>query len=81
VLPNDLHSYKFVPKNLPSYVLAIGPEDEMVRCKQVTISLSSEYVKDGRIGEIKGKAAEIKKQVEPFLAALSAVLAESTNSG
>jgi len=81
VLTNDLHSYKLVPKNLPNYILAIGPEDEMVRCKQVTISLSSEYVKDGRIGDIRDKAIETKSQVEPFLTALSAVLAESTNSG
>jgi hypothetical protein len=80
VLANELHSYKLVPKNLPSYVLAIGPEDEMVRCKQVTISLSSEYVKDGRIRDIKDKAIETKSQVEPFLTALYAVLAESTNS-
>lgn len=81
VLTNDLHSYKLVPKNLPNYILAIGPEDEMVRCKQVTISLSSEYAKDGRIGDIRDRAIETKSQVEPFLTALSAVLAESTNSG
>ena len=81
VLPNDLHSYKLVPSNLPNYILAIGFEDEMVRCKQATVSLSNEYIRDGRVDRIRDKATEIKKQIEPFLTALSTVLAESTNSG
>jgi len=79
VLPHDLHRYKLAPRSLPSYVLAIGAEDEMVRCKQVTVSLSSEYVKDGRIGDIRNKAIETKSQVKPFLTALSTVLEQAEN--
>jgi len=79
VLPNDLHSYKLVPNNLPNYILAIGSENEMVRCKQVTVSLSNKYIKDRRIRKILAKAVEIKKRVEPFLNALSTVLEQAEN--
>lgn len=45
---------------------------------RVTISLSSRYSKDERIGEIRAKAAEIRKQTTPFLNTLSTVLKEAT---
>lgn len=80
ILQNDPNCYKLVPEGLPDYILAIGSEDEMDLCQKVTISLSSRYIKDERIGEIRAKAAEIKNQSTPFLTALSAVLKEATSN-
>ena len=61
-------------------ILVLNPEDEMELCKKVTIYLSSRYTKDERMGEVRAKVAEIKKQATPFLTALSAVLKEATGN-
>ena len=70
--------YHLVPKMHPEYVLVTGSEGEMERCRKVTISLSGQYTKDERIGQIKVKALEVKKQAAPFQAILSAVIEEAT---
>ncbi|GAI44094.1 unnamed protein product [marine sediment metagenome] len=61
VLQNAPNRYRLVPKDLHNYVLAIGSREEMERCKKVTISLTNQYAKDERIGQIKVKALEVKK--------------------
>lgn len=78
ILQNDPKRYGLVPKELHNYVLVIGSEDEMEKCERVTISLSSRYSEDERIGEIRAKAAEIRKQAAPFLNTLSTILKEAT---
>lgn len=78
MLQNASNIYKLVPKDLPSYILAVGSRDEMEQCRKVTVSLSNEYAKDDRIREIKAKTAEIKTEAEPFLAALSTVIKEDS---
>ncbi len=50
----------------------------MERCKKVTISLTDQYTKDERIGEINVKALEVKKQAGLFQAALATVIREAT---
>jgi len=80
ILPSTPNCFKLVPEGLPDYILAIGSGDEMELCQKVTTSLGSRYIKDERMGEIRTKAAEIKKQATPFLAALSAVLKEATGN-
>lgn len=78
VLQNDPYRYRLVPKDLPGYILAISSKDEMERCKKVTISLINQYAKDERIGQIKVKALEVKKQGAPFQTILSTVIEETT---
>ena len=74
VLQNDPNCYRLVPKDLPNYILAIGSREEMERCKKVTISLINQYAKDERIGQIKVKALEVKRQAAPFQTILSTVI-------
>jgi len=62
---NDLNSYKLVPNNLPNYILAIGSEGEMVRCKQVTVFLSNEYIKDERIENLKERLEKLYGALRP----------------
>ena len=78
ILQNDPYSYSLAPGDLPNYVLAIGSEDEMERCKKVTISLTEQYTKDERIGEINAKVLQVREQTAPFQAALSAIVKEAT---
>jgi len=78
VLQNDSNRYRLVPGDLPDYILAIGSKEEMVRCKEVSLSLINQYAKDERIGQIKVKALEVKKQGAPFQTILSTVIEEAT---
>ena len=78
VLQNDLNHYRLAPGDLPDYILAIGSHEEMVRCKEVTISLINQYAKDERIGQINVRALEVKKQSAPFQTILSTVIEEAT---
>jgi len=78
ILQNDPYRYRLVPGDSPNYILAIGSEDEMERCKKVTISLTNQYTKDERIDEINVKALQVKRQADPFQAVLSTVLKEAT---
>ena len=78
ILQDDPYRYKLVPEGLPDYIRAIGSKDEIELCKKVTISLNSWYIKNERMGEIKVKAAKIKKRATSFLTALSVVLQEAT---
>ena len=78
VLQNDSNRYRLVPGDLPDYILAIGSKEEMVRCKEVSISLINQYAKDEQIGQIKVKALEVKKQGAPFQTILSTVIEETT---
>ena len=78
VLQNDSNRYRLVPGDLPDYILAIGSKEEMVRCKEVSISLINQCAKDERIGQIKVKALEVKKQGAPFQTILSTVIEEAT---
>ncbi len=78
ILQDDPYRYKLVPKHLPNYKLATGSKDEMEMCKKVTISITDQYAKDERIGEIKVKALEVKKQAGLFQAALATVIREAT---
>jgi excisionase family DNA binding protein len=66
------------PVDLPNYILAISSKDEMEKCKKVTLSLTDQYAKDGRIGEINAKVLQVKKQTAPFQAALSTFIREAT---
>lgn len=81
ILQNDPYRYRLVPGDSPDYILAIGSEDEMERCKKVTISLTGQYVKDERIGEIIARALQLEKQTAPFQAALSTVIKEASGDG
>ena len=72
-----MYRYRLVPRDLPDYILAIGSKDEMERCREVTTSLRSQYAKDEKIGQIKLKALEVKKQADLFQAALSTVIKEA----
>jgi hypothetical protein len=74
ILEDDPNRHRLVPGDFPNYILAIGSKDEMERCQEVTISLADRYIKDERIGQIKVKALEVKKQAAPFQAALSAII-------
>jgi excisionase family DNA binding protein len=77
ILEGDANHHKLVPKGYPNYILAVGSRDEITRCEEVTMSLSNEYTKDGRVGEIKARAIELRRQTEPFLIALSTILKEA----
>lgn len=77
ILVNDSYRYKLVPKEVPDYVLAIGSQEEMEKCKKVTISLTDQFTRDERAGEIKAKAENVKKQAEPLLTVLFAVLRQA----
>ena len=81
ILQNDPYRYRLVPGDLPNYILAISSKDEMERCKKVTISLTGQYVKDERIGEIIARALQLEKQTAPFQAALSTVIKEASGDG
>jgi len=81
ILEGKLNEHNLVPKDCPSYTLAIGSEAEMMRCKEVTISLTGEYTKDERISEIKAETVEMSKQAQPFVAALSTILKDATIEG
>ncbi len=78
ILQQDPCRYRLVPGELPNYVLAISSKDEMEKCKKVTLSLTGQYTKDGRIGEINVKVLQVKKQAAPFQAALATVIREAT---
>ncbi len=78
ILQQDPYRYRLVPGELPNYVLAISSKDEMEKCKKVTLSLTDQYAKDGRIGEINAKVLQVKKQTAPFQAALSTVIRGAT---
>jgi len=71
ILEHDPNRHQLVPGDLPNYILAIGSKDEMERGKEVTISLTNQYAKDERIGQIKIKALEVKKQADLFQRELS----------
>jgi len=77
ILDGNANHHKLVPKDYPNYILAVGSRNEITRCKEVTMSLSNEYTKDGRVGEIKARAIELRRQTEPFLIALSTILKEA----
>lgn len=77
ILQNDPNRNRLVPKDLPNYILAIGSEDEMEKCRRVTISLTNQYAKDERTGQIKVKALEVKKQGTPFQTLLSTLIEET----
>ncbi|MFH0769509.1 MAG: hypothetical protein V1932_08125 [Chloroflexota bacterium] len=81
ILQQDPYRYRLVPGELPHYVLAISSKDEMERCKKVTISLTGQYVKDERIGEIIARALQLEKQTAPFQAALSTLIKEASGDG
>ena len=81
IFQSDPYRYGLVPADLPNYVLAISSKDEMERCKKVTVSLTSQYVQDEKIGEIIARALQVKKQTTPFQSALSTVLREATGDG
>jgi hypothetical protein len=81
IFQSDPYRYGLVPADLPSYILAISSKDEMEMCKKVTISLTSQYVQDERIGEINDKALQMKKQTAPFQSALSTILRDATRDG
>lgn len=76
LLQQDPNRYMLAPNDLPDYILAMGSHDEMERCKEVTSSLSNQYTRDERIGNISSKAVGIRKQTVPFLSALSSILKE-----
>jgi hypothetical protein len=78
ILQNDPYRYRLAPGDLPDYILAIGSKEEMGRCKEVVISLINHYAKDERIGQIKVKAPEVKKQGAPFQTILSTIIEETT---
>ncbi len=78
ILQQDPYRYRLVPGELPNYVLAISSKDEMEKCKKVTLSLTDQYAKDGRIGEINAKVLQVKKQMAPFQAALATVIKKAT---
>jgi hypothetical protein len=78
IVENEPSGHRLVPSHLPDYILAIGSRDEMERCKKVTISLTEQYTKDKRIGEINAKVLQMRKQTAPFQAALSAIVKEAT---
>jgi hypothetical protein len=78
ILQQDPYRYRLVPGELPNYVLAISSKDEMEKCKKVTLSLTDQYAKDGRIGEINARVLQVKKQTAPFQAVLSTVIREAT---
>jgi len=78
IIKSDPYRYRLVPKDLTDYILAIGSEDEMEKCQKVTISLTSQYVQDERIGEINVRTVQLRKKVTPFQAALSTVIKEAT---
>jgi excisionase family DNA binding protein len=78
IFQSDPYRYGLVPGDLPNYILAIGSKDETERCKEVTISLTDQYTKDGRIGEINVKALQVKKQTASFQAALARVVREAS---
>ena len=67
-----------MPKELHNYVLAIGSEDEQKVAPMNFTKKHSRYSEDERIGEIRAKAAEIRKQAAPFLNTLSTILKEAT---
>jgi hypothetical protein len=78
IIKSDPYRYRLVPKDLTDYILAIGSKDEMEKCKEVTISLSNQYAKDERIGQIATKAQQVKRLAAPFEAVLSAVIKEAS---
>jgi len=78
ICQSDPYRYRLFPEHLPDYILAIGSEGEIERCREVTISLIDEYSKDERIGQINAKALEVKRQTAPFQAVLSTVIKEAT---
>jgi len=81
IFQSDPYRYGLVPADLPNYVLAISSKDEMEMCKKVTISLTSQYVQDEKIGKIIARVLQMKKQTAPFQSALSTVLREATGDG
>ena len=81
IIQNDPYRHRLVPGDLPNYILAIGSRDEMEKCKEVTISLTNQYVKDERIGEINAEALQLKKQASPLKAVLSTIIGEATRDG
>ncbi len=78
ILKNDPKHWIVVPGGLPNYMLAMGSKDEMEKCKKVTASLSVQYAKDERIGEIVATARQVKDQTAPFQLALSTVIKKAT---
>ena len=77
ILQNDSKRYRLVPRDLPDYILAIGSQEEMERCKKVTISLTKQYAQDEQIGRIKVKALEVKRRSALFQTILSTVIEET----
>ena len=78
IFQSDPYCYGLMTADSPDYVLAISSKDEMEMCKKVTVSLTSQYVQDERIGEITARVLQTKKQTAPFQSALSTVIKEST---
>ena len=81
IIQTDPYRYGLMPKHIPDRVLAISSKEEMEKCQKVTISLTGQYVKDERIGEIIVRALQLEKQTAPFQAALSAVVKEASGDG
>ncbi len=77
VLPHDAYRCRLTPEGCPEYILAVGSEQEMMICREVTMFLCSWYTKDGRIGKIKEEETKVCRQAEPFKKALSRVLDHS----
>jgi len=77
VVPANLyyHKYKFVTEKDPQRILAVGSEEEMTKCRGVTISLCGNYVRDDRIGRIIAEQAKIREQALRFQSVLAKVLA------
>jgi excisionase family DNA binding protein len=78
ILKNDPKHWIVVPGGLPNYMLAMGSEDEMEKCRKATVSLAAKYAKDKRIGEIVAKARQVKDETAPFQLALSTVIKKAT---
>ena len=77
ILQNDPKRYRLVPGDLPEYALAVGSNEEMEKCKKITISLINQYTEDERIGRIKFRVQEVKEQSAPFQTILSTVIEET----
>lgn len=77
ILQNDAYRHRLVPVDLPNYILAIGSEGEMEMCMKVTVSLTDQYTKDKRIGEINVRAQQVTEQASPLQSALSNITKEA----
>lgn len=73
VLLHD-NRYHLVPRQHPEYVLLKGSEAEIQRCEKAIIALATRYAKSDKVGEIKARAIEVRKQAEPLQNALSILL-------